>query len=126
MSRPRINITQFTYGRVWALQALDGLGEPVDLTDATSVLFSMRLRSTGVVTISDKPGEVAVGTYTLPDGSIQTFAATDGVLIYRPVQGNGDADNDGLFEGLFKYSLPAGPVGEPGLGYLNINIQPSF
>lgn len=126
MSRPGIYITQGSYGEAWAIQILDGLGQPVDLTDATGILFSMRLRSSGVVHISDQPAEVAIGTYTLPDGSVQTFAATDGVLVYRPKSADGDADVAGAFEAMFRYSLPTGSVGKPGLGYLNIHIQAAF
>ncbi|WP_347311353.1 hypothetical protein [Defluviimonas sp. SAOS-178_SWC] len=126
MSRPALYVTQGSYGEAWVFQALDEMGEKVDLTDATAAFFSMRLRATGAVKFSRKTAEVGNGTYTLPDGSIRSFTPADGVLIYRPNAGDSDADVPGAFEGLFEYTLPAGPVRKPGLGYLDINIQPAF
>ena len=71
--------------------------------------------------VDAQSGEVGNGTYTLPDGSSQSFTPTDGVLIYQPTAG--DADTAGEFEGQFTYQLGGKPVVDPGGGYVDIILQ---
>lgn len=123
MSNPAIYITKGSYGRAWALQLLDSDGAAIDLTSATSPTFSMTLRGGAARKVDGASAEVGNGTYTLPDGSSQTFAPSDGVLIYQPAAG--DVDTAGAFIGQFSYQLAAGPVVDPGAGYIDILIQPA-
>lgn len=121
MSNRTIYLTVGSVGRAWAVQILDGDGNPVDLTNATSATFSMRARNSTTRKVDDAAAAVANGTYTLADGSVRTFAPTDGVLIYQPVAG--DVDTAGAFEGQFTYQLAGSPVVDPGAGYVTIRIQ---
>lgn len=121
MSSATIYTTVGSIGRAWAVQMLDGDGNAVDLTGATSVTFSMTPRSGGARKVSAAAGAVGNGTYTLPDGSSRTFTPSDGVLIYQPVAA--DVDTAGAFVGQFSYQLAAGPVVDPGAGYIDIHIQ---
>lgn len=123
MSNPAIYITKGSYGRAWALQLLDGDGSAIDLTSATSPTFSMTLRGGATRKVDGAPAEVGNGTYTLPDGSSQTFAPSDGVLIYQPVAG--DVDTAGAYKGQFTYQLLGSPVVDPGAGSLDVIIQPA-
>lgn len=121
MSNPAIYLTVGSVGRAWAVQMLDGDGATVDLTGATSATFSMRARNSTTRKVNDAAAVVANGTYTLADGSSQTFTPADGVLIYQPVAA--DVDTAGTFEGQFAYQLAGSPVVDPGAGYVTIRIQ---
>ena len=121
MSNKTIYLTVGSVGRAWAVQMLDGDGAAVDLTGATSVTFSMTLRGGSTRKVDDAAAVVANGTYTLADGSSQTFTPADGVLIYQPVAG--DVDTAGTYEGQFSYQLSGSPVVDPGVGYVTIRIQ---
>lgn len=116
-----IYLTVGSVGRAWAVQILDSDGKPVDLTDATSATFSMTKRGSATRKIDGATAEVANGTYTLADGSSQSFTPADGVLIYQPVVA--DADTSGTFIGQFTYQLAGAPVVDPGAGYVYIRIQ---
>lgn len=123
MSRPAIYTKVGSRGRAWALQILDETGQPVDLTSATSVTFSMAPRSGGARKVDGQAAEVGDGTYTLPDGSAKAYTPTDGVLIYQPV--SADVDTDEVYIGEFTYQLGGKPVIDPGTGYLEIHINPA-
>ncbi|MDI3335855.1 hypothetical protein QKW60_05520 [Defluviimonas aestuarii] len=123
-NRPAIYITQGTVGRAWALQLLTDAGTPVDLTGVTGVTFSMVPRGSTTRKVDNQAGVLGAGTYTLPDGSSQTFAATDGVLIYQPVAG--DVDTPGEFLGEFTYQVGGQPVVDPGYSHLEIHIKPAI
>lgn len=123
MSNPAIFTTEGSYGRAWALQLLDSDGSPIDLTNATSPTFSMKLRGSTTRKIDAASAEVANGTYTLPDGSSRAFTPTDGVLIYQPDAVAGDADTPGVYVGQFTYQLSGAPVRDPGVGYVDIFVQ---
>lgn len=120
MSKPAIHTVQGSYGRAWAYQFLTESGQPQDLTDATGATFSMRLRGASARKVADQAAVIASGTYTLLDGSIVTYAKTDGVVLYQP--GSGDVDTDGLYDGQFTTTMPAGPVIGPPPGELEIHI----
>lgn len=121
MSSAAIYTTVGSIGRAWAVQMLDGDGSAVDLTGATGATFSMTPRAGGTRKVNAAAAVIANGTYTLADGSVRTFAPTDGVLIYQPVAG--DVDTAGAFVGQFSYQLAAGAVVDPGAGYIDIFIQ---
>lgn len=121
MSSATIYTTVGSIGRAWAVQMLDGDGNAVDLTGATIATFSMTPRGGGTRKVAAAAAEVADGSYTLADGSVRAFTPTDGVLIYQPVAG--DVDTAGAFVGQFSYQLAAGPVVDPGAGYIDIHIQ---
>ena len=123
MSGRKIWTKQGAYGRWWGIQLFDEYGNPVDLTNGTNVRFSMWERSGSPTIISDKPGIVANGSYALPDGSVQAFTPTDGVLLYQPSSADGDADTVGFYRAVFSYDLPTGKVVDPGSGYLEITIE---
>lgn len=120
MSNAAIYLTVGSVGRAWAVQLLDDAGAPVDLTLASNAAFSMTPRAGGAQKVS-APAIIGNGTYTLPDGSSASYTPADGVLIYQPVAA--DADTAGAFQGQFSYDMPAGPVVDPGAGYLDIIIQ---
>jgi len=123
VSNKAIYLTVGSVGRAWAVQLLDQNGSPVDLTGATGATFSMTPRAGGTRKVSAAAAVIGNGTYTLADGSSRTFAPTDGVLIYQPVAA--DVDTAGVFYGQFSYELPGGPVVDPGLGHVEIRIQPA-
>lgn len=120
MSNAAIYLTVGSVGRAWAVQLLDDAGAPVNLTLASNAAFSMTPRAGGARKVS-APAIIGNGTYTLPDGSSASYTPADGVLIYQPVAA--DADTAGAFRGQFSYDMPAGPVVDPGVGYLDIIIQ---
>jgi len=120
----RICQTVGSIGRAWGVQLLDGTGQPVDLTWASNVTFSMALRGSTTRKVAAQAGMVANGTYTFPDGSSQTFTPTDGVLLYQPVAA--DVDTAGDYIGQFTYDLGGLPVIDPGCGYVEINLQPAI
>jgi len=121
VSNAAIYLTVGSVGRAWAVQLLDDAGAAVDLTGATGATFSMTPRSGGAQKVAASPAIIGNGTYTLADGSSQAFTPADGVLIYQPAAA--DVDTDGAFRGQFSYDMPAGPVVDPGVGYLDIIIQ---
>lgn len=121
MSSAAIYTTVGSIGRAWAVQMLDGDGNAVDLTGATGATFSMTPRAGGTRKVAAASAEVGNGSYTLPDGSVQAFTPADGVLIYQPAAA--DVDAAGAFIGQFSYQLAAGPVIDPGAGYIDIIIQ---
>lgn len=123
MSSAAIYTTVGSIGRAWAVQMLDGDGSAVDLTGATGATFSMTPRAGGTRKVNAAAAVIANGTYTLADGSVRTFAPTDGVLIYQPVAG--DVDTAGAFVGQFTYQLSGATVIDPSAGYLDIIIQPA-
>lgn len=121
MSSAAIYTTVGSIGRAWAVQMLDGDGNAVDLTGATGATFSMTPRAGGARKVAAASAEVGNGSYTLPDGSVRAFTPADGVLIYQPAAA--DVDTAGAFIGQFSYQLAAGPVIDPGAGYIDIIIQ---
>lgn len=121
MSNAAIYLTVGSVGRAWAAQLLDDAGVPVNLTLASNATFSMTPRAGGAQKIVAATAIIGNGTYTLPDGSTATYTPADGVLIYQPAAA--DADTAGNFQGQFSYDMPAGPVVDPGAGYLDIIIQ---
>lgn len=116
-----IHVKVGSWGRAWAVQIMTEAGFPVDLTNSSNARFSMGPLGGGARTIDDQPAIIASGSFTLPDGSVQMFAATDGVLIYQPTPA--DTAASGTYEGQFSYSTPSGPVIEPGSGYVTIIVQ---
>lgn len=108
-------------GRAWAVQILDSDGNAVDLTGASGATFSMTPRGGATRKVAAASAVIGNGSYTLPDGSVQAFTPADGVLIYQPIAA--DVDTAGNFRGQFSYDMPAGPVVDPGVGYLDIIIQ---
>lgn len=108
-------------GRAWAVQMLDSDGNAVDLTGATGATFSMTPRGGATRKVAAASAVIGNGSYTLPDGSVQAFTPSDGVLIYQPI--SADVDTAGAFIGQFSYQLSAGLVIDPGAGYIDIIIQ---
>lgn len=121
MNYARICQTVGSIGRAWGVQLLDDAGQPVDLTGASNVTFSMALRNSTTRKVAAKSGLVANGTYTFPDGSSQTLDPTDGVVIYQPVAA--DVDTAGEYIGQFAYEIGGLPVIDPGCGYVEIELQ---
>jgi hypothetical protein len=121
LSNPAVFITVGSIGDAWAFRFFDTSGRPQDFTGVTGVRFSARFRGSTVGKVVDQAAEVGNGTYTLPDGSSQTFTPADGVLIYQPSAQ--DADTDGQLIGQFAFQKGGKPVINPGLGYVEIIIQ---
>lgn len=120
MSDNQLRTVVGTTGYAWAYQFRTADGGKADLTAATGATFSMTKRGATSRTVSDKAAIIADGTYTLADGSVVTLTKADGVVLYQPVAG--DVADDGIFDGQYVITMPAGPVVGPPPGDMEIVI----
>lgn len=96
MSNGTLAIRVGTTAVIWLYKILDDDGDPVDLTNATQPKVALRLRGGAVRKIDDADGFIASGSYTMLDGSVVSFAPTDGVIGYLPQAG--DVDTAGTYD----------------------------
>lgn len=89
----------------------DADDNPVDLTDATGVVFHMREEDTNLLKIEDGPTNI--------DANPQTGK----VIFPWRTNGNKDTDTSGLFLGEFEVTWTGGQIQTfPSKGYISVEI----
>lgn len=117
----RIDIIRGTTALTFLVQIVDADGDPVDLTGASSITFSMRERGAAVRKVDDVAAFVANGTYTFPDGSTATYTPADGVLGYAPT--DQDVDTAGLYDARWQATVNGKILKGPSADFLLIAIK---
>lgn len=117
----RIDIIRGTTALTFLVQIVDADGDPVDLTGASNITFSMRERGAAARKVDDVAAFVASGTYTFPDGSTATYTPADGVLGYAPT--DQDVDTAGLYDARWQATVNGKILKGPSADFLLIAIK---
>jgi len=119
---PTLQLTAGSTYPDWFIQILTADGLPVDLTNATAARIRVGPVDGGALLITDAACAIAVGAYTMIDGTTLTVARTDGYVIYSPAAP--DVATPGAFKGHVHIDFP-GPAKliAPGYGAFYLNVQ---